>query len=55
MKLLYILKSEVTETLSNMLANHKKSADVTVIYMRENKNYQEIIKQVFANDKVITW
>lgn len=55
MKLLYIVKSEVTETLSNMLDNHKKGAKLTVIHLRENKNYKEIIQQVFANDKIITW
>ena len=55
MKLLYIVKAEVTETLSNMLDSHKKDAEVTVVKLRENKNYKEIIQQVFANDKVITW
>lgn len=38
-----------------MIENHKKKADVTVIDMRENKNYEEIIDKVFDNDKVITW
>ena len=55
MKLLYIIKSETTETLSNMLDSHKKGAEVTVVNMRENKNYKEINQQVFANDKIITW
>ena len=55
MKLLYIVKSEVTETLNNMLDNHKKNAELTVIHLRENKNYKVIIQQVFSNDKIITW
>ena len=55
MKLLYIVKSEATETLSSMMESHKKDAEVTVINLRENKKYREIIQQVFANDKVITW
>ena len=55
MKLLYILKSEVTPGQHNMLENHKKKAEVSVINLRENKNYKEIIQQVVAHDKLICW
>jgi hypothetical protein len=55
MKLLYILKKEPTDTVNNMIESHIKKAEVTVIDMRENKNYEEIIDKVFENDKVVTW
>jgi len=55
MKLLYIFKKEPSATINNMIESHKKKADVTIIDMRENKNYDEIIDKVFESDKVITW
>jgi len=55
MKLLYIIKKEPTESITRMIESHKKSVDVSVIDMRKNKNYDEIIKKVFSNDKVFTW
>jgi len=55
MKLLYILKKEPTSAVINMIESHKKKAEVTLVDMRENKNYEQIIDTVFANDKVITW
>jgi len=55
MKLLYIIKKEPSPAIINMIESHKKQADVTIIDMRENKNYEEIIDKVFNSDKVITW
>ena len=54
MKLLYIIKKEPSAAINIMIESHKKKADVAVIDMRKNKNYEEIIDKVFANDKVIT-
>lgn len=55
MKLLYILKKEPSPTINNLIESHKTKADVTVIDMRNDKNYDDIIDKVFENDKVITW
>lgn len=55
MKLLYIFKKEPTPSVNNMIESHKKKAEVTIIDMRENKHYEDIIDKVFENDKVITW
>jgi hypothetical protein len=55
MKLLYLLKKEPTISINNMIESHKNKEDVTIIDMRTNKNYAEIIEKVFANDKIITW
>ncbi len=55
MKVLYILKQDLGETGQKLVDEHKKSAEVNIIDMRSNKNYDEIIDQVAASDKVITW
>lgn len=55
MKLLYIIKKEPKPGIAKMIEQHKITADVTVIDMRKNKNYDEIIENLFSNDKVITW
>jgi hypothetical protein len=55
MKILYIFKQEPVERINQLIEAHKKKADVSIIDMRENKNYVDIIDAVVANDKVITW
>ncbi len=55
MKVLYILKQDPNATAQIFMDEQKKIADVTVIDLRTNKNYDEIISQVEANDKIITW
>ncbi|VAW56134.1 hypothetical protein MNBD_GAMMA07-417 [hydrothermal vent metagenome] len=55
MKLLYLLKKEPSASIVAMMKQHQEKAKITVIDMRENKNYAEIIDQVFNNDKIITW
>ena len=54
MKLLYLLKKEPTPSLYKIIESHKLNAEVTIIDMRENKNYQMIIDKVFKSDKIIT-
>ena len=54
MKLLYLLKKEPTPSLNKIIESHKLSAEVTIIDMRENKDYQMIIDKIFENDKIIT-
>ncbi len=55
MKILYILKQDLDETGEKILQEHKKMAEVTVIDLRTNKNYEEIIELIEKNDKIITW
>lgn len=55
MKVLYILKKEPATKVSDIITAHKKANDVTVIDIRSNKNYAEIIEAVFDNDKVICY
>jgi len=55
MKVLYILKQEPDETAKKLIEEHKKAADVTVVDMRKDKDYDKIIDLVVSNDKVISW
>jgi hypothetical protein len=55
MNILYVLKRESNSTLKNMIEQHKKDAEVSIIDMYKNKNYDEIIAAVANSDKVITW
>jgi hypothetical protein len=34
---------------------HKKGNDVTIVNIRENKNYNQIVDLIFSSDKVISW
>jgi hypothetical protein len=34
---------------------HKKSNDVTVVDVRQNKDYGKIVDLIFSSDKVISW
>lgn len=56
MKILYILRqTNVDDTGKILLDEHKKSNEVTVININENKNYDEIVDLIASNDKVISW
>jgi hypothetical protein len=55
MKILYLLRNSLDATGSTILEEHKKSNEVTVIDINENKNYDEIVDAIASNDKVITW
>ena len=55
MKVLYILRNEPDETGNKIIQEHKKSNEVTIININENKNYDEIVDAIASNDKVISW
>jgi len=55
MKILYILKQDADSTLKKIMDVHKKDNDVTVVNIKENKNYGKIVDLIFSNDKVISW
>ena len=54
MKILYLLKQDPEETLKQIMEEHKKANEVSVIDLRENKKYDEIIDTIFSSDKVIS-
>jgi hypothetical protein len=55
MKVLYIVKDEIDNTGRELIDLHREQADVSVIELNANRNYADIIKQVFDSDRVICW
>ncbi len=55
MKILYLQQQDLSATAKKILEAHKKGNDVTVVNIRENKNYDQIVDLIFSSDKVISW
>ena len=55
MKILYIQKQDLDVTAKKIMDLHKKEHDVTVVNLKENKNYSQIVDLIFSSDKVISW
>lgn len=55
MKILYLMKQEPDETITKIIAEHKKAHEVTVVDIKENKDYGKIIDLIASTDKVISW
>jgi hypothetical protein len=55
MKILYILKQVPDATLKTIMDVHKKGNEVTVVDIREDKDYGKIVDLIFSSDKVISW
>lgn len=55
MKVLYLIKQELDETAKKIMDEHKKAHEVTVVDIREDKNYEKIIDIIASSDKVISW
>ena len=56
MKILYILRQKnADDTVKKLIEEHKKTNDVTVVNINENKNYGEIVDLIASSDRVISW
>ncbi|MGE5174548.1 MAG: hypothetical protein ACM3MD_12050 [Betaproteobacteria bacterium] len=55
MKILYLQKQDMNATGKKIMEVHKKSNDVTVVDVRQNKDYGKIVDLIFSSDKVISW
>ncbi len=55
MKILYLVRSEGGDTLDAFIREHRKEHEVTVLRIGEVQDYDGLIDQVFAADKVISW
>lgn len=55
MKILYLLKHDADGTAKKLMETQKKAHDVTVVDIRTNKDYNQIIDLIAASDKVISW
>jgi hypothetical protein len=55
MKILYILKQDLNATAKTIMEVQKKGNDITIVDIKENKNYDQIVDLIFSSDKVISW
>lgn len=55
MKILYIMRQNPDDTANKIMEVHKKSNEVTVVNINENKNYDQIVDLIVSSDKVICW
>lgn len=55
MKILYLLTQEMDETGKKILETHRKSQEVTVMDLRQEKDYGLVVDRIAAADKVISW
>jgi hypothetical protein len=54
MKVLYILKNELTKTAKTIYESHKKSHEVLVVKL-EDKSANELLDLIETHDKLIMW
>ncbi len=55
MKILHIQKQELDATAKKIIEAHKKGNDVTIVNLKENKDYGRIVDLIFSSDKVMSW
>jgi hypothetical protein len=55
MKVLEILKSEPSETVSKMIAIHEADNEVKTVKLYENADYDALVDDIFSSDKVVSW
>lgn len=55
MKILHMVKEEPDTTTGTIFLEHAMIAHVTVIDLRENRDYAFIISLVASHDRVICW
>lgn len=55
MKILYIQKQDFDDTTRKIMDIHKKGNEVTIIDVRQIKNYDQIVDAIVSCDRVISW
>jgi hypothetical protein len=55
MKILHIVKQDLDATAKKIIEVHKKGNEVTVVNLKENRNFAQIVDLIFSNDKVLSW
>ena len=55
MKIVYLIKQDVEKTTHTILEENRKDHDVTVIDLREDRDYEAIVSQIASCDLVLTW
>ncbi|MBI5103231.1 MAG: hypothetical protein HZB33_15560 [Nitrospirae bacterium] len=55
MNVLYILKEDPDDTTQAVLAEHDKICSLTVVDIRSDRRYEDIVDLIEACDRVICW
>lgn len=55
MKVLYVVKKDLDETQKEIMEEHKKSNEVTIVDLKTDKDYNQLVDLITASDKVISW
>ena len=55
MKILYLLKRDPDETLSEIMDRHRSSHEVEVHDMRSDKDYDRVVELIESSEKIISW
>jgi hypothetical protein len=55
MTILHLLTRTPDRLLEKIIEEHKKISEVTVIDLRENKEFDKIVDSIVSSDKVISW
>lgn len=55
MMILYLLKQDHDDTLTEFIAVHRRFHEVNVIDIRDNKNYLQLIELIEISDRIIAW
>ncbi len=55
MNILYVLKQDPDATLKKIMEVHKKGNSVTIVNLKDAKDYGKLVDQIFSHDKVISW
>lgn len=55
MKILHLVKRDLTPTEKAILEAHRNGHDVEVIDLRTNADYGRIVDRIAASDKIISW
>ena len=55
MKVLHLLKKDLTETEKRIVQEHGVSHEVVVFDLREEKDFGRLVDLIADSDKVISW
>jgi hypothetical protein len=55
MSLLYILKSEPTQSTEILMDSLGEGKEVTRFNLYENTDYDQLVQEIFAADEIISW
>lgn len=55
MKVLFILKEKPDSNITTIMAESRKEAEIIVVDLRENQDYNELVEHIETCDRVISW